>query len=108
MSERPDDIFTEPKEDPNTLARLGPFAPMAGSWRGEDGVDAKPKAGGPRTQIYLEALELVPIDAQTNGPQLLYGLRYHARMVKPGRKNTYHDQVGYWLWSRQSDGFITR
>ena len=98
MSERPDDIFTEPKEDPNTLARLGPFAPMAGSWRGEDGVDVKPKAGGPRTQIYLEALELVPIDAQTNGPQLLYGLRYHARMVKPGRKNTYHDQVGYWLW----------
>lgn len=98
MSEWPDDIFTEPEEEPNTLAQLGPLAPMAGSWRGDDGVDVKPKADGPRTQAYLEALELVPIDAQTNGPQLLYGLRYHARMVKPGRKNTYHDQVGYWLW----------
>lgn len=98
MSEWPDDIFTEPEEDSDTLAQLGPLAPMAGTWRGDDGEDVKPKADGPRTQAYLETLELAPIDAQTNGPQLLYGLRYHARMVKPGRKNTYHDQVGYWLW----------
>lgn len=98
MSEWPDDIHTEPEEDADTLARLGPLAPMAGSWRGDDGVDVKPKADGPRTQAYLEMMEMTPIDAQTNGPQLLYGLRYHARMVKPGRKNTYHDQVGYWLW----------
>jgi hypothetical protein len=39
-----------------------------------------------------------PIDAQTNGPQLFYGLRYHTRIVKPGGVETFHDQVGYWLW----------
>ena len=39
-----------------------------------------------------------PIDPQTNGPQLFYGLRYHTHIVKPGEVETFHDQVGYWLW----------
>lgn len=47
---------------------------------------------------YLERYELQPIDPQTNGPQLLYGLRYHVHIVKPGEVETFHDQVGYWLW----------
>ena len=38
------------------------------------------------------------MDPQSNGPQLLYGLRYHTHIVKPGEVETYHDQVGYWLW----------
>lgn len=33
---------------------------------------------------FFEHSELEPIDAQTNGPQLFYGLRYHTRIVKPG------------------------
>ena len=43
-------------------------------------------------------MELQPIDPQTNGPQLLYGLRYHTHITKPGEVETFHDQVGYWLW----------
>ncbi len=43
-------------------------------------------------------MELQPIDAQTSGPQLFYGLRYHTRIVKPDVVETFHDQVGYWLW----------
>jgi hypothetical protein len=39
-----------------------------------------------------------PIDPQTNGPQLFYGLRYHTHVTKPEQVKTYHDQVGYWLW----------
>ncbi len=34
----------------------------------------------------------------TNGPQLLYGLRYHTHITKPDQVKTYHEQVGYWLW----------
>lgn len=30
--------------------------------------------------------------------QLFYGLRYHTRIVKPDETETFHDQVGYWLW----------
>lgn len=39
-----------------------------------------------------------PIDRQTNGPQLFYGLRYHTHITKPGEVETFHDQVGYWLY----------
>jgi hypothetical protein len=94
-----DDIYTEPADvDTDTLANLGPLARLAGSWRGTRGLDVNPKADGPETQGYLETIDLEPIDPQTNGPQLLYGLRYHQHVVKPGEVATYHDQVGYWLW----------
>jgi hypothetical protein len=39
-----------------------------------------------------------PIDPQTNGPQLFYGLRYHIHINTPQEDITFHDQVGYWLW----------
>jgi hypothetical protein len=39
-----------------------------------------------------------PIDPQPNGPQLLYGLRYHVHVNKLDEPLTFHDQVGYWLW----------
>ncbi|MDE3077971.1 MAG: FABP family protein, partial [Chloroflexota bacterium] len=61
-------------------------------------MDVNPKAAGPRHQEFVERIELQPIDPQANGPQLLYGLRYHTHIVRPGEVETYHDQVGYWLW----------
>lgn len=98
MKDFPADIFTEPEPDVDTLRNLGPLAAMAGVWVGEHGVDVNPKADGPETDPFIERYELQPIDAQTNGPQLLYGLRYHTRIVEPGKVETFHDQVGYWLW----------
>jgi hypothetical protein len=95
----PEDIFTEPSDvDPHTLRNLGPLTGMAGIWEGHRSMDVNPKAGGPERQEYVEHIELQPIDPQTNGPQLFYGLRYHTRIVKPGEVEMYHDQVGYWLW----------
>ena len=91
------DIFTEPSPDPDSLAHLGPLAPMAGTWEGE-GLDTHPVASGSKSEPYAERYELQPIDPQTNGPQLLYGLRYHTHIVRPGEIETFHDQVGYWLW----------
>jgi len=99
MSEFPRDIYTEPRDvDVHTLNNLGPLRPMAGVWQGQRGLDVKPKAEGPKKQAYVERIELQPIDPQTNGPQLLYGLRYHTHVTKPDQVKTYHDQVGYWLW----------
>lgn len=99
MRDFPEDIFTEPATiDINTLANLGPLRGMAGVWVGTKGLDVKPKAEGPRQQVFEERIELQPIDPQTNGPQLFYGLRYATHIVKPGQVKTYHDQVGYWLW----------
>ncbi|HUO96878.1 MAG TPA: heme-binding beta-barrel domain-containing protein [Steroidobacteraceae bacterium] len=95
----PDDIYTEPADvDVRTLANLGPLTRLAGRWAGQRGTDFFPNAAGGGTQAFEETIDLEPIDPQTNGPQLLYGLRYHQHVVKPGEVGAYHDQVGYWLW----------
>jgi len=107
MNEFPEDIYTEPADiDVDTLRNLGPLRGMAGIWQGQRGLDIKPKAEGPKKQAYVERIELQPIDPQTNGPQLLYGLRYHTHIVKPEQRKTYHEQVGYWLWEPASETVI--
>ena len=107
MSGFPEDIYTEPSGiDVDTLANLGPLRGMAGIWEGIRGLDVKPKAEGPKKQAYVERIELQPIDPQTNGPQLFYGLRYHTHIVKPEQVKTYHEQVGYWLWEPAAGSLI--
>ncbi len=106
MEQFPKDIFTEADADVDTLANLGPLKAMAGTWTGTRGLDVAPKADGPEKQAFIETYELQPIDAQVNGPQLLYGLRYHTRIFKPDDPETFHDQVGYWLWE-PATGTIT-
>lgn len=99
MGAFPDDIFTEPQDvDPDTLANLGPLRRLAGVWEGRRGVDLAPKEEGPDRREYFERIEMQPIDPQANGPQLLYGLRYHQHVNTVEEAITFHDQVGYWLW----------
>ena len=92
------DIYTEPEDfDLDTLRNLGPLAALAGTWEGQ-GLDTHPVAEGGEDEPYRERMVFEPIDPQLNGPQLLYGLRYHVHVVRPGEVATFHDQVGYWLW----------
>jgi len=98
MNPMPADIFSEPTVNPDTLRNLGPLAALAGQWTGKQGVDVHPTADGPEEEPFVEHYDLQPIDAQTNGPQLFYGLRYHTHVTRPGQIATFHDQVGYWLW----------
>jgi hypothetical protein len=95
----PEDIFTEQEASPDTLANLGPLRRLAGIWENRaTGLDVNPKAEGPERRDYRERAELQPIDAQSNGPQLFYGLRYHTRILATDDDATFHDQTGYWLW----------
>jgi hypothetical protein len=92
------DIYTEPANlDLDTVRNLGPLAPLAGAWEGQ-GLDTHPVAEGGEDERYRERMVFEPIDPQTNGPQLLYGLRYHVHVNKLDEVLTFHDQVGYWLW----------
>ena len=92
------DIYTEPEGfDLDTLRNLGPLTPLAGTWEGQ-GVDTHPVAEGIEDEPYRERVIFEPIDPQPNGPQLLYGLRYHIHINKLDEPLTFHDQVGYWLW----------
>src|SRR5258706_2089256 len=75
-----EDIYTEPDDvDPDTLANLGPLRAMAGVWESDGGIDEHPVAEGTEEDRYVERIELQPIDPQTNGPQLYYGLRNPTR-----------------------------
>ena len=103
MTDYGPDIYTEPIGSPDTLANLGPLAPMAGIWEGRKGADLHPVADGTGADEFVEHYELHPIDRQTNGPQLFYGLRYHTHITRPGEAETFHDQVGYWLWEPAAD-----
>ena len=94
----PADIFTENDPDADTLQNLGPLARLAGTWEGTKGVDLNPKADGPERREFTERMVFEPIDAQANGPQLFYGLRYHTRILATDEDATFHDQTGYWLW----------
>jgi hypothetical protein len=110
------DIFTEPDADPDTLANLGPLRGLAGIWESTAGSDDHPVGPGSDIDgpvvdgglhnVFVEHYELQPIDPQTNGPQLFYGLRYHTHIVKPGEVETFHDQVGYWLWEPAANTVI--
>ena len=99
MTTIPDDVFTEPENvSPDTLANLGPLRRLAGVWQSDQGVDVSPKAAGPERRAFRELIRMEPIDPVANGPQLLYGLRYHIHINTPEEAITFHDQVGYWLW----------
>ena len=106
------DIFTEAEASDDTLANLGPLRPLAGVWTSDVGTDVHPigpgsditgtVVDGDEHNVFVERYELQPIDPQTNGPQLFYGLRYHTHIVQPEEVETFHDQVGYWLWEPAS------
>lgn len=99
MSDEGKNIYEEPAYvDGDTLANLGPLRALAGVWRGEKGVDINPKEHGAETRSFIDHIDMQPIDPQTNGPQLFYGLRYHQHVITPDEPGTYHDQTGYWLW----------
>jgi hypothetical protein len=93
-----DDIYCEPEAEWDTIANLGPLRPLAGIWEGVKGTDEHPVVDGTGRDSFVEHYELEPIDFQTNGPQLFYGLRYHTHIISPTQDSTFHDQVGYWLW----------
>jgi hypothetical protein len=107
------DIFTEPDADRDGIANLGPLRGLAGTWESVAGADDHPVGPGSDIDgpvvdgglhnVFVERYDAQPIDPQTNGPQLFYGLRYHVHIVKPGEVETFHDQVGYWLWEPAAD-----
>jgi hypothetical protein len=102
------DIYTEPEADAEVLRNLGPLRGLAGVWEGERGLDVHPVVTGSEEEFYVERYEAEPIDPQTNGPQLYYGLRYHTHIthVEDGAVKTFHDQVGYWLWEPATGAIV--
>ncbi len=87
--------------DTDIISNLGPFAPLAGIWEGEKGIDIAPAKEGPAETRYRERITLDPIGPVVNGPQVLYGLKYSTVAWPLGENGPFHEEIGYWLWDPQ-------
>ncbi|MGI9309853.1 MAG: heme-binding beta-barrel domain-containing protein [Gammaproteobacteria bacterium] len=88
--------MTEQNED---IINLGPLAPLAGIWEGDQGIDIAPSPNRDAMETpYRERLVLEPIGQVNNHEQSLYGLRYSTMAFRIGEDSAFHEENGYWLW----------
>ncbi|MFQ5356741.1 MAG: heme-binding beta-barrel domain-containing protein, partial [Mariprofundaceae bacterium] len=80
------------------LGNLGPLAPLAGVWEGDQGVDIAPGRDGPAKTQFRERITFEPMGPVENGPQTLYGLRYATVAWPMGEDEPFHEELGYWMW----------
>ncbi len=82
---------------------LGPLAPLLGVWEGDAGVDTAPSAErGTAVSRFRERTVFEPTGRIDNHEQTLYGLRYFTEAWRLGAENTFHEEVGYWLWDAEN------
>lgn len=93
------DVFQKPVSiDEDVVKNLGPFAPLVGTWEGGQGIDVSPSKEGPAETKFRERLTFEPLGPVVNGPQLLYGMKYHMTAWPLGEDKPFHEELGYWLW----------
>jgi len=80
------------------IKNLGPLAALAGTWKGETGVDVSRIKSKETVTKYREEAVFEPVGPVNNGPQKLYGLRYSMTAWRLGEDDGFHEEVGYWLW----------
>ena len=102
----PDDIYTEAETDPNTLANLGPLAKLAGVWEGKRGVDINPKAEGPEKILISNVTK--PIQPMRKPMVRNSIMDYVITLILSSqvKLETFHDQVGYWLWEPETGNIL--
>lgn len=88
----------------SNIVNLGPLAPFAGIWEGDKGKDESPDDD--RVSIehnaFRERVVLEPIGLVENHEQSLYGLRYAKTAWRIGAPDSFHEEVGYWLWDAKA------
>lgn len=77
---------------------LGPLAALAGTWKGDQGVDVSRIKSKEKETKYREKVIFEPMGPVNNGPQRLYGLRYSMTAWRLGEDDAFHEELGYWLW----------
>lgn len=84
------------------IKNLGPLAPLAGTWQGDQGTDISRIHSKETETKYREKAVFVPIGPVNNGPQRLYGLRYSMTAWPIGSDDAFHEELGYWLWDKEN------
>lgn len=85
----------------------GPLAALVGVWEGDKGMDVAPVPLGDEHIPYYETLVFEAAGNVTNAAQqTLSVLRYHQVVARKSSGETFHDQLGYWLWDAADDSII--
>ncbi len=83
----------------DSIRKLGPLAPLMGTWEGDKGDDTAPADDrGVETNKYRERIVFEPMGCVDNHEQKLYGLRYSTTAWRLGEDSPFHEELGYWLW----------
>jgi len=82
------------------IQHLGPLAPLVGTWKGDQGIDISRIHGQETETRFRERSSFEPLGPVTNGPQVLYGLRYATTAWRLEEDEPFHEEVGYWLWDQ--------
>lgn len=87
-----------------SLDRYGPLKLLIGMWEGKKGVDLAPDddRAGVETNLYRESLVFEPIGEVNNHEQALFGLRYKKTAWRIGEADSFHEEIGYWLWDAEN------
>lgn len=82
------------------IKNLGPLASLAGTWEGDKGIDVSRIHSKETETKFREKAVFEPLGPVTNGPQVLYGLRYSTTAWRLDEDDPFHEEVGYWLWDK--------
>ena len=82
------------------IQNLGPLASLAGTWEGDKGIDVSRIHSKETETKFREKAVFEPLGPVTNGPQVLYGLRYSTTVWRLDEDDPFHEEVGYWLWDK--------
>ncbi len=85
-------------------ADYGPLELLFGTWKGDKGEDFAPEPDGDTTSPYYETIVFERAgDVDNADDQVLAIARYHLSVRRKKNDETFHDQVGYWLWDKANE-----
>ena len=81
------------------ISKLGPLKMLAGTWEGSKGDDTAPSDDrGTEKNKFRERIIFTPFGPVNNHEQELWGLKYSTVAWRIGEEDSFHEEVGYWLW----------
>lgn len=85
------------------IRNYGPLRYLIGIWEGEIGHDiALDDDLGIETNKFRERMFFEPMGQIDNHAQKLFGLRYKTMAWRLGEPDTFHEELGYWLWDAKA------
>jgi hypothetical protein len=82
----------------------GPLSQLIGQWKGEKGIDLAPEPNGQEENPYYETIDYVAAGNVENAEsQVLSIVRYHQVVKKKSDNDTFHDQIGFWMWDENTN-----